>query len=299
MQISENYINNEQLRRYASAFSRNVFCDIANFSDFSHLDWLHSCYNEPLKQNASYMDYLSYMYSRITKSYRCEYVFKNEVINQLLLKQFGTKSTIAFNEFKVGDSIVDLAMMNGESKAFEIKTMLDGPKRLFKQMFDYRKVFNKCYIVVESDECDYYSRCVDDDIGIILLSYNRGSISLSEFRPARKNDLIDPDCLIKCLRETEYVNIIKEYFNKLPSVPCYELFDACREQMKHIPQEELNRLFLSEIKKRRSVTSKLKSFPKEIRQLLLSLNLPQKKQESLMSNLSKPINSVGLCTTRI
>ena len=103
----------ERLRSYSSVFSRSVFSDIANFSDFSHLDWLISRYEESLKEDASYLDYLSYMYTTILKSYRCEYVYKNEIINQLLLRKYGTKHSVAFNEFRVGDSIVDIAIMNG------------------------------------------------------------------------------------------------------------------------------------------------------------------------------------------
>lgn len=101
MRMNLEHISDDLLRSYSSAFARGVFSDIANFSDFSHLDNLHSRYNEPLRDDASYMDYVSYMYSIISKSYRCEYVFKNEIINQLLLKKYGTKNTIAFNEFKV------------------------------------------------------------------------------------------------------------------------------------------------------------------------------------------------------
>lgn len=293
------HISEERLRSYSSAFSRSVFSDIANFADFSHLDWLISRYSERLKDNASYMDYLSYMYAAISKSYRCEYVFKNEIINQLLLKKYGTKHTVAFNEFRVGDSIVDLAMMNGESKAFEIKTTLDSPKRLGKQMNDYKKVFDKCYIVVDAEECEYYSGCVDESTGIVSLSYVRGRVVLEEYRPAKKHETIDVCCLMKCLRTSEYRNIVKSYFGMLPDVSCFDMYEACQEQLTKIPNEILDTMFLAEVKKRKSATGRLKSFPKEIRQIILALNLPQNRQEMLITNLNKPINRENLCTTRI
>ena len=299
MQIKSKHISDEQLRSYSSAFSRDVFSDIANFSDFSHLDWLISHYEESLNDNASYMDYLSYMYAAISKSYRCEYVFKNEIINQLLLKKYGTKHTVAFNEFRVGDSIVDLAMINGESKAFEIKTTLDSPKRLDKQMNDYKKVFDKCYIVVDAEESEYYSACVDDSIGIVSLSYVRGRIVLDEYRPAKKHEIIDVSCLMKCLRTSEYMNIVKTYFGAIPDSSCFEMYNACLEQLTKIPSEILDSMFLAEIKKRKSATSRLKLFPKEIRQIMLALNIPQNRQEMLMNNLNKPIKREHLCITRI
>lgn len=293
------HISEDRLRSYSSVFSRSAFSDIANFSDFSHFDWLISQYKEPLKDDASYMDYLSFMYAALSKSYRCEYVFKNEIINQLLLKNYGTKHTVAFNEFKVGDSIVDLAMMNGESKAFEIKTTLDSPKRLGKQMNDYKKVFDKCYVVVDAEECEYYAGCIEKSTGIISFSYTRGRVVLDEYRPAMKHANIDVFCLMRCLRTSEYQNIVRGFFGELPDASCFEMYEACQEQLTKIPNDVLDSMFLAEVKKRRSATGSLKSFPKEIRQIMLALNLPKSKQEMLITNLNKPINREYLCTTRI
>ena len=91
---------------------------------------------------------------------------------------------------------------------------------------------------------------------------------------------------------------MRTYFGDLPDVPRSVMYDFCREQMCKIPYEVLNSLFLEEIKKRKSVTKQLKSFPKEIRQIMLALNLPENKQEILITNLNKPINREYLCTTR-
>lgn len=299
MQKKLEHINEERLRSYSSAFSRSVFSDIANFSDFSHLDWLITHYEEPLDANASYMDYLSYMYAAMSKSYRCEYVYKNEIINQLLINKYGTRHTVAFNEFRVGDSIVDLAMMNGESKAFEVKTTLDSPKRLAKQMNDYKKVFDKSYIVVDAEECECYSNCVDDSTGIVSLSYVRGRIVLEEYRSAKRHEMIDASSLMKCLRTSEYKNIVNSYFGMLPEVSSFDMYEACRELLTKIPSETLGILFLTEVKKRKSATGRLKLFPKEIRQIMLALNLSRSRQEMLITNLYKPISRENLCTTRI
>lgn len=293
------YVDMDRLRSYSSAFSRNVFSDILSHSDFSGLDWLYRQYDSNLSDGGSYMDYLSYVYKTLIKSYRCEYIYKNEIINQLLLMKYGTKDTIAFNEFKVGNSIVDFAMMNGESKAFEIKTKLDTPRRLKKQMFDYRKIFNKCYIVVDESECEFYANHLNEATGIVALSYNRGRIRLDEYRPAKRIEDIDSDVLMKCLRTSEYENIVREYFGELPDVPTYNLFEACKDKISHIDSAILNCLFLQEIKKRKSPTGYLKDSPKILRQIILSLNLTPKNLEKLISKLNNPINNSSLCTVRI
>ena len=299
MAINRENIGMDRLRSYSSVFSRKVFSDILVHSDFSQLDWLFRHYDSNLLNDCSYIDYLSYVYKTLTRSYRCEYVYKNEIINQLLLKKYGTKNTIVFNEFKVGDSIVDFAMMNGESKAFEIKTEFDTPRRLKKQMFDYRKIFNKCYIVVDVSECEFYACRIEETTGIVALSYEKGCIRLDEYRPATRIEKIDSLVLMKCLRTSEYENIICEYFGELPEVPKYNLFEVCKDQMKHIDYDSLNHLFLHEIKKRKSPTGHLKDSPKMLRQVVLSLNLTPKNQEALITKLNNPINSSNRCIVRI
>lgn len=289
----------DRLRSYSSAFSRNVFTSIILYSDFSQLDRLYGMYDYGGELSGTYLDYLSRLYKTLVRSYRCEYVYKNEIINQLLLKKYGTQNTVAFNEFKVGDSIVDFAIMNGESKAFEIKTSLDTPRRLRKQMFDYRKIFNKCYVVVEADKCDYYAEFLDDYTGIVALSYDRGYIRIEEFRPAKMLDAIDATTLMKCLRIVEYENIIRSYFGELPNVASYNMYGACLERMNEMDSFSLNQLFLCEIKKRRSATMRLKNVPKELRQMFLSLNLSHKNEKELIRKLNSKINSNRPCIIHI
>lgn len=293
------YLFVDRLRGYSSVFTRKVFSDIINYNDFSHLNWLYFKYDQNHADIESYYDYILYLYKYIAKFYRCEYIYKNEIINQLLLKKYGTNRTIAFNEFRIGNSIVDLAMMNGESKAFEIKTQLDTSRRLSKQMSDYKKVFNKCYIVVASEDVDDYKRLIEPAIGIIELHYERGRIKLNEYRPAVMNLDIDSDIIMGCLRTKEYKNIVLSYYGHLPSVSEYEMFDACKARIRNIPDAKLNELFLFEIKKRKSITHKLKDVPKELRQICLSLNLSEKERCELAIRLSNPIIKSQLCISRI
>lgn len=289
----------ERLRSYSSVFTRKVFFDILVYHDFSHLNWLYETYDHCQTKVESYYEYLLYIYKIITKSYRCEYVYKNEIINQLLLKDYGTKKTIAFNEFRIGNSIVDFAMMNGESKAFEIKTQFDTSRRLSKQMSDYKKVFNKCYIVVASEDVGYYENIVDPTTGIVELIVQRGKIKLKEYRSATNNIEIDSDILMGCLRTQEYKKIILSHDGFLPNVNEYEMYDACKARLKEIPSITLNKLFLNEIKKRKNVTAKLQGVPNELRQICLSLNLSEKERNRLTILLNNPIKKSDLCISRI
>ena len=85
-----------RLRDLSSAFSRSAFIDVLKFNDYSHFNWLASRYG--ILRCATYSDLLKKSYSVISKHYRCEYVYKNELI-KLLLKKYGTRNSVYFSEF--------------------------------------------------------------------------------------------------------------------------------------------------------------------------------------------------------
>ena len=283
MSIGNKYTQQDRLRSYSLVFSRNVFSDILNYGDYSKLNILIERYDKN-KKKLTYYNYIKYLYKTIAKSYRCEYIYKNEIISNLLLKEYGTKNTIAINEFRVNKSIVDFALFNGESKAFEIKTEYDTTQRLEQQLNDYTKFFQKCYVVIPDKFLKSYENYLPSNIGIIILYTENRNIKFKEIRPAEKNKQLDRDILMKSIRASEYKNIVLQHYNKLPEVSCYELFDECKKLIKKIPDNDLYSLLLSEIKKRKNNTDILNKVLPEIRQISLCLNLNQKKLIYYMKN---------------
>ena len=287
--IRTDYTKMERLRSYSSIFSRSVFSDIIEYDDYTRLNTILNRYDSKKEHFSTYFDYIKYIYRIIAKDYRCEYIYKNEIINKLLINKYGTKNTIAINEFRVQNSIVDFALFNGESKAFEIKTEYDTKKRLERQIESYSKLFQKCYIVVPEESYKDYDECISENVGIIILSREKGRIRLDEKKEAIVNKNIDTSVLMRSVRATEYRNIVTEYFGELPNVSCFDMFDKCQELIAQIPQPQLHILFLNEIKKRINNTQLLKSFPAEIRQICLSMNLNQRQSESLLKKLNNNI----------
>ena len=268
------YSDIERLRSYSTIFSSTSFLRLIEMNDFSFIDKKIERFDTAKfkDREKTYSQYLQYVYKALCEGYRCEYVYKNQIINDLLLKQYKLNNTIAINEFRIGNSIVDIAMFNGISRAFEIKTELDSDKRLTNQLLDYEKLFDECYIVTHESLVDKYLN-QKEETGIIVLSKEKRSLKLEEVRPAKKNDLIDCETLIKCLRTTEYKNIIKKYYGKIPNTGSFKMFDICLSLMKHIPKEELHSLMMSEFKTRKVEKDVIMSSPKELKHLCLSLNM--------------------------
>jgi len=289
--VISNYNTIGKLRSYSSIFSSTSFLKLLQYDDFSFIDAkiLRYDLHKVGEKINTYYDYIKYVYSELSREYRNEYVYKNTFLNNLLLLKYGVKDTIAINEFRVGNSIADIVMFNGTSKAFEIKTELDTDKRLTGQLADYSKIFRECYIITHESLIDKYLQ-EDENVGIIELSERRNSITMREVRVARENTNIDADTLIRSIRMVEYKNIVKNYFGELPAMNSFNMFGICKELLKRIPNEQLHQLFIEELKKRKSNTVIIKSFFSELRQLCFSMNIDANSYRELDIKLRKKIS---------
>ena len=289
----------DRMRSYSSAFSRSLFTDIIKYGDCSRLDAIHDRYDGKRKKEKTYFSYLKYLYRQISINYRCEYVYKNELI-ELLIKKYAHSNTVIFNEFRMQKSIVDLAMFNGNSRAFEIKTEYDTTRRFIGQLVDYTRVFQLCYVVIPANMLETYEKDIPPYIGIVLMRESGGVLELDEARPAVENKNIDAGMMMKCLRTKEYENMVIEEFGKLPDVPYYEMYEACEEKLYDMPPDKLHQYFLKEIEKRKNNMCLLKKAPRELRQMYLQLGLSKGQIDILQTYLNNPIKSqLKLCISHI
>jgi len=292
MKPVDTYSNLSRMRSYATIFSSTSFLKILKEEDLSFLDSKIHRYdskNYQLGKFQTYNDYIQYVYKQLSHNYRNEYFYKNTFLNSLLLKQYGVKDTVAINEFKVGNSIADIVLFNGTSKAFEIKTELDDKTRLGSQIADYTKVFEECFIVTDESLIEKYSG-INRNLGLIALKKQGRSFKMVEVRKAHKNEKIVPETLMRCVRTSEYLSMVKDYYKELPTMNSFNMFDICSGLIAEIPQAQLRLLFLKVLKKRKTNTAFLKNMEREMRQVGLALKLNEKKYNRLVAQLNKPIN---------
>jgi hypothetical protein len=280
----------ERLRSYAAIFSSSSFAHLLRTCDFDFINSKIARYdqNKLGTKFTTYSEYIRYVYNQLKRDYRCEYIYKNEIINELLLKKYGTLNTVVINEFKVGRSVADMVLFNGTSKAFEIKTELDSERRLSGQLNDYTRIFRECYIVTHESLIEKY-QSTDENIGLIAIMKHGRTFHMEEVRKATINSSIDADILIRSIRTQEYKNIVISYFGELPKTTNFQMYNACLEQMKNIPTDALQHLFITELKKRASNTQSLNTYVKELRQLCLSMKITPKQYLQLDNILSQTI----------
>jgi len=291
MTLTNDYKILNKYRSYSSIFSSTSFVKLLQYDDYSFIDAKIERYDLSKigKEIQTYYDYIQYVYHQLQKKYKNEYIYKNTFLNRLLIEKYGIKNTVAINEFRVGNSIADIVMFNGTSKAFEIKTELDTNKRLGSQLTDYLKLFKECYVITHESLTNKYLR-EDGQIGIIELIERPKSVSMREVRKAKVNKVIDPEILIRSIRTVEYKNIIKKYYGELPKMNSFNMFEICAEKMKYIPSDILHKLFINELKKRKSNTFIIEMFHEELRQLFFAMNLNEKSFKELDCKLNKHIN---------
>ncbi|MFN3968691.1 sce7726 family protein [Flavobacterium sp.] len=275
--------NINQLRDYSCLFSRsevNRWID----NDFDSVNLKIRRYDDKIAKT-TYLKYLKSVYKVLQKFYANEYVYKNEFLNQWLIKELGSEKSIIFNEFRLGKAVADLVMFNGCSRVFEIKTLLDKESRLNSQLEEYKKIFNEIYLIIPNSKIETYKN-YHESIG--LIAYNQEKKEFLLVRKAIKNHSIDTDSIMKILHTKEYRNIVKEYYGEIPICNDFEQFNVCKKLIEEIPQEELSKLFI-ETMKQRKIFNRFSSNYKEFNQICLSLNLTDKQKEKLFINLNSTI----------
>lgn len=280
----------ERLRSYSSVFSRSVFSRLTKFDDLSAINQVGRVYDrEWIDDKITYAEYLDWMYMALATQYRTEYVYKNVLTNRITSKNQGRNISI-FNEFRVGDSIADIATFNGTSCVYEIKTEMDSPKRLGGQQESYFKFFQECFLVVPKGREDEYLSNVDERMGIKTVNSVRGKIMISDFRKAeRMTDNMDVDILMRVLWIKEYEGIVRHYFGKLPDVGYFEMYDACKELIKKIPRTQLSKMVVDVIKQRKKNDLLYHNNMKYLTQICLSLNFNMRQYVRMCNNLNKTI----------
>lgn len=58
--------------------------------------------------------------------HRNEYVYKNVLLNRIVMGRHSTRTSTAFTEVPIGDSIADFLIINGKATVYEIKTDLEA-----------------------------------------------------------------------------------------------------------------------------------------------------------------------------
>lgn len=285
--------NIETLRQWSRLFSPPIFKKIINESDNTYfIDKIETKLKNTSKETTN-LALIKTFYKTLEKNYRCEYIYKNTLFNAII-KEYGLKSTLTLNEFKIGKSIADLVLLNGSAKIYEIKTELDSLDKLEKQISDYLKFADKVYIVTDDAHATQLLNAYSNSsVGIVLLNKKNKLETIKEV--VADTEHLNFDTLFKVLRKQEYLELTLSTFGYTPDVPNTKIFRCCYELLSSVDILEFQKQVVTKLKERTIQNPKAllsRKTPRELKYICNSLDLNEKEYAILHDFL----NTKHLCT---
>jgi hypothetical protein len=234
----------------AQLFRPSLLQKLHSSSEEDHIhELLRSCKLYPEDTDWELIKALDICYKYLKQNYRCEYIYKNEIANQLLLKHHSDNSATLLKEVTSDRSIADLVIVNGSTVAYEIKTELDSFDRLDAQINSYKYLYDNIYVVTHPSAVKSILKKTEESVGIIVLN-DKGI--LETVRNATDNThLYDPAKAFTTLRQSELVIAYQTYVGKLPSMGTALIHSFCHEWYLSLEKMEAHAIFAEALKSRR------------------------------------------------
>lgn len=146
-----------------------------------------------------------------SKSEYREHELRN-LTKDLINKDFSTKSNRVVEELGIslGNSRIDIALINQNLTGFEIKSDFDTLKRLPSQIHYYQKYFDRLYLITTSQHLDHAIRIAPTGWGIYIVQEKKETQYLKKIRTAKLNKLIERESLVQLLWKDETISILQE-----------------------------------------------------------------------------------------
>jgi hypothetical protein len=237
---------------------------------------------------SSLADFFEYFYMRLLEDYRCEYVYKNAIAIATLADR--KEHTVFSGELAVAGSRVDLAIINGTSTAFEIKTELDSPGRLDGQLDDYRKAFDLVFVIVPPNLAKRYELFTPSDVGLVTLAPDGTMTKLRESESHKC--YIKPAVAFDVMRQAEYMAAVKERFGRVPSVPNSLAYRECKKLFCQLLPFEAHDAMIRQLRTRSVTNGKaalLSRVPNSLKLAALTLSATQAECKALVTALAQPL----------
>lgn len=282
-------------RILSQIFSPSMFQKIVREDDYVLFHrQTEKYYNSPYYNTN--LDIIKSLYKSLQKQYRCEYIYKNNLVLKLI-KEHSLKTTLILNELKIGASKADLVMLNGAVRVFEIKTELDDFSKLAKQLSDYQKFADGVSIVTDEKNAEKLKiEYADTNIGIIVLDANNKLQTIKE--AGSNSSLFNFDTIFKILRKQEYLDLVADNFGFVPDVPNTQIFRACYELLANKNIIDFQKQVFNKLKERKLLKPNLlksSNTPKELKHICNSLDFNEQEYYKLYNFLA----SNNICINRI
>jgi hypothetical protein len=222
---------------------------------------------------------------------RDEYVFRSALTHNILLGIHSLSTASMLSEFRAGACKADLAILNGTSTVYEIKSDRDSLTRLKNQVANYRKVFAKIYVIAGEAHVQEVVDCTSTDIGVMSLERRERIRTVRD--AVERPDLVCPISIFESLRSAEARTILQCLNVYVPDMPNTRLHSAMRECFAQLAPEDVHNQMVRTLKRTRS-QAPLKTFvdqlPASLQPAALSVQVRRVDHERLLEAIRTPLN---------
>ncbi|MCE3294301.1 MAG: hypothetical protein K0R65_15 [Crocinitomicaceae bacterium] len=243
-----------------------------------------------LPSGSTYSQAAEICYSYLKKNYKNEYLYRNTIFQELITQNHSLYECITIPEFRVGQSKADLAVFNGTSTVYEIKTELDTLNRLKSQLEDYYNFFDLIYVVTYSGFVDLVKQLTKKTVGIYVLD-EKDNLSLIRKATSNKKN-IDKRVLMASLRKKEYTEIILNEFGGIPNVPNTKIYKECESLFMSLSKEKAHNYMVRALFSRKLLASQIElieMMPFSLKSLSLTKRYSTIQCNNILQFLSKPL----------
>ena len=239
-----------------------------------------------LAQSTDLVSLYESAYKILSKTYRNEYLVKNEIANKLFISNYSFKTTSMLSELCVGQNIADCIIINNKSTGYEIKTEFDSLFRLADQLDTYLKVFDRTFIVA-------HKKHINNLINFSITEPNFGIIELTErnslkiIKDAPLNRPFDKEIMFSSLRKQEYTYIAEKILcSELPTMPNSLIYKYCKNIFLSADLDLVNNLYKSALRLfRKNDSAFIETLPKSMKNIGISVKLNKKEKTDLVKTL--------------
>lgn len=222
---------------------------------------------------------------------RDEYVYRAALTHRILLGRHSLRTASMLTEFRVGSCKADLAILNGTSTVYEIKSDRDSLARLANQIANYRMVFAKIYVIAGEAHIQNVLECVSEDVGVMsLVRWNRiSTVREAEERP----DRVCPVTIFNSLRVAEAKEVLQNLGLTVPAVPNTRLRSIMGEYFARLDPVKVHSEMVKTLKKSRNLTplrDLIDQLPVSLQPAALSIQVRQADHGRLVKAVQTPLN---------
>lgn len=281
----------QRSRLIARIFSRPVLDDIARRGTAKHVaKRLAGLGVRTAKRGAAVADLFDASLAELGREFRCEYVYKAAIANRIVFGRHSPRTSSMSIELGVAGSIIDVAVFNGTSTAYEVKTEYDSHRRLNTQTPAYLRAFDSVYVVTHPDLARRYASLVDERVGILCLT-DKGS--LREVRKSvRDISRIETTVVFRMLRRQEYMDAVHKHFGPQPAMPNGRLHQHYEQLFCRLTSPQAHKVLVSTMRARTTDEDSVafvSSLPQSLRVLAYETPLSRPKRQRLLDALAESI----------